>query len=350
LEQNMKPTEMQPTELSIQRRHLLGAGGSAAILASTSALPVGSALAQSGAWPNRPIRMVVPTGPGSSLDLIVRAMSERLKDKLGQPVVIDNRAGAGGLLGTDLVLKANDGHTFGISFNGPMAYAPFLFAKMPYRLPEDFAPIAITSSQPNVLAVNANLPVRNVKELVAWLRERPGRANFASIGNGSSSHLSMELFKFLTKTFAVHLPYNGSPPSAMATANGDAQLIMTVAPAMLPHVQSGKVRLLAVTSRQRYAPLPEIPTIAESGVDELKGFEAIAWNGIFGPSNTPAAVVTRLNAEINAALMDPAINQRLVSAGMTPSSGSTPQDLAQLMAEENKKWGPIIKRTGATLG
>jgi tripartite-type tricarboxylate transporter receptor subunit TctC len=272
-----------------------------------------------------------------------------LREKLGQPVIVDNRPGAGGLTGTDAIAKSTDGHTFGISFNGPLAYAPFLFNKMPYRLPDDLAPIAITSSQPNVLAINANLPVKNVKDLIDYLKSRPGQTNFASIGNGSSSHLSMELLKSLTNTFVVHVPYNGSPPSALALANGEVQMLMTVPPAVQPHIQSGRVRIIAVTSKQRYQPLPDVPTIAESGVNALRDFEAIAWNGIVGPANTPNDVVARLNAEINAALRDTSISQRLISGGMTPQTG-TPQDLAKLMADENKKWGPIIKRTGATLG
>jgi tripartite-type tricarboxylate transporter receptor subunit TctC len=311
-------------------------------------LVVTPAFAQS-AWPNRPIRLVVPTGPGSSLDLVARALADRLKDRLGQPVVIDNKAGAGGLLGTDQVAKATDGHTFGISFNGPLAFAPFLYAKMPYRLPEDLAPIAITTNQPNVLAINAALPVKNVKELVSWLKQNPGKANYASIGNGSSSHLTMELLKSVTKTFSVHIPFNGSPPSALALANGDVQMLMTVPPAVQPFVTSGKVRIIGVTSKQRYAPLPDVPTLSESGVAELKDFEAMAWNGIVGPASTPADVIAKLNAEINLALKDAAIAQRLNAGGMTPVTG-TPQEFAKLMSDESKKWGPIIKRTGAVLG
>jgi tripartite-type tricarboxylate transporter receptor subunit TctC len=331
----------------MNRRSIIkAAAASSAALSLPSFSPF--AFAQT-AWPRQPIRIIVPTGPGSSLDLIVRSISERLKEKLGQAIVVDNRPGAGGLLGTDLVAKATDGHTFGISFNGPLAYAPFLYAKLPYRLPEDLAPIAITSSQPNVLAINANLPVKNIKELVALMRQKPGQLNFASIGNGSSSHLSMELLKSATKTFAVHVPYNGSPPSALAVANGEVQMIMAVPPAVIPHVQSGKVRIIGVTSKQRYQPLPEVPTLAESGVAELKDFEAIAWNGIVGPANTPADVIAKLNAEINAALKDNVIAQRLATGGLTPLTG-TPADLAKLMSDENKKWGPIIKRTGATLG
>ncbi|NBS63657.1 MAG: tripartite tricarboxylate transporter substrate binding protein [Betaproteobacteria bacterium] len=293
--------------------------------------------------------MVVPTGPGSSLDLIVRATSDRLSARLGQPIVVDNKPGAAGLIGTDAVAKASDGHTFGISFNGPLAFAPFLYQKMPYRLPDDFAPIVMTTSQPNVLAVNARLPVQSVAELVQWLRANVGKASFASIGNGSSSHLSMELLKVATGTFALHIPYNGSPPSALSVATGETQMIMTVAPALLPHVQAGRVRLLAVTSRTRYQPLPDLPTIAESGLPELKDFEAIAWNAIVGPASTPTPVVERLNREWNDALQDPAISERLIGQGMTPTGGS-PQVLARLMADEAARWGPVIRRTGITLG
>jgi tripartite-type tricarboxylate transporter receptor subunit TctC len=330
----------------MNRRHLLKL--SAAVAAAQS-VSTGYAQTPSGSWPNRPLRLVVPTGPGSSLDLIARALADKMKERLGQPIVVDNKAGAGGLLGTDQVAKATDGHTFGISFNGPLAYAPYLYAKMPYRLPEDLAPIALTSSQPNVLAINAALPVKDVKELISWMKKNPGKANYGSVGNGSSSHLSMELLKFLTNTFTVHIPFNGSPPSAMALANGDVQMLMTVLPAVQPHMQTGKVKVIGVTSRQRYPGLPDAPTLSESDVAELKDFEAIAWNGIVGPASTPAEVIAKLNSEINLALKDSATAQRLITGGMTPITG-TPQDLAKLMADENKKWGPIIKRTGATLG
>ena len=325
----------------MQRRTLLALG--------VASLSLGSRVSEAqSTWPSRPVRMVVPTGPGSSLDLIIRATSDRLSARLGQPIVVDNKPGAAGLIGTDAIAKASDGHTFGISFNGPLAFAPFLYHKMPYRLPEDFAPIVMTTSQPNVLAVNAKLPVQSVAELVQWLRANVGKASFASIGNGSSSHLSMELLKVATGTFALHIPYNGSPPSALSVATGETQMIMTVAPALLPHVQAGRVRLLAVTSRERYRPLPDLPTIADSGLPELKDFEAIAWNAIVGPASTPAPVVERLNREFNDALKDPAVAERLVGQGMTPTGG-TPQVLARLMADEAARWGPVIQRTGIKL-
>lgn len=325
----------------MQRRALMTAAASLAIAPGFSP-------AQS-AWPSRPVRMIVPTGPGSSLDLIIRATSERIAARLGQPVVVENKPGAGGLLGTDAIAKATDGHTFGISFNGPLAFAPFLYQKMPYRLPDDLAPVIMTTSQPNVLAVNAALPVQSVADLVRWLRSNVGKASYASIGNGSSSHLSMELFKLATRTFALHIPYNGSPPSALSVASGETQMIMTVAPALLPHVQAGRVRMLAVTSRSRYKALADLPSLAESGLAELKDFEAIAWNAIVGPASTPAVVTDRLNREFNDALRDPAIADRLTGQGMTPTGGS-PQDLARLMADEARRWGPVIRRTGVTLG
>lgn len=300
-------------------------------------------------WPSRPVRMIVPTGPGSSLDLIIRATSDRLAARLGQPIIVDNKPGAAGIIGTDAIAKASDGHTFGISFNGPLAFAPFLYQKMPYRLPEDFAPIVMTTSQPNVLAVNAKLPVQSVADLVQWLRANVGKASFASIGNGSSSHLSMELLKAATGTFALHIPYNGSPPSALSVAAGDTQMIMTVAPALLPHVQAGRVRLLAVTSKTRYRPLADLPTVAESGLPELRDFEAIAWNAIVGPASTPPAVVDRLNREFNEALKDGGVAERLTGQGMTPTGGS-PDDLLRLMRDEATRWGPVIKRSGLTLG
>ena len=326
----------------MKRRSLLGY--SLAAMALAPALPRAQTI-----WPSRPVRMIVPTGPGSSLDLIIRATSDRLAARLGQPIIVDNKPGAAGIIGTDAIAKASDGHTFGISFNGPLAFAPFLYQKMPYRLPEDFAPIVMTTSQPNVLAVNAKLPVQSVADLVQWLRANVGKASFASIGNGSSSHLSMELLKAATGTFALHIPYNGSPPSALSVAAGDTQMIMTVAPALLPHVQAGRVRLLAVTSKTRYRPLADLPTVAESGLPELRDFEAIAWNAIVGPASTPPAVVDRLNREFNEALKDGGVAERLTGQGMTPTGGS-PDDLLRLMRDEATRWGPVIKRSGLTLG
>jgi len=301
------------------------------------------------AWPNRPIRFIVVAPGGSSLDAIARPLGDKLKDLLGQPVVVDNRPAAGGTQGTDAVAKAApDGYTMGLSYNGPLAFAPYLYARLPYDPLKDLAPVAITTAQPNVLAAASNVPVQSVRELVAHLKAHPGQLNYASVGNGSSSHLTMELFKALTGTYVVHVPYNGGPPAMISVAAGDTQLLFTVPTVIMPQVKAGKMKALAVTSRKRYALLPEVPTIAESGVKELANFESIAWNGVLVPAATPREIVIRLNEAINKAFADPAVRQHLVAAGLEPVGGP-PEAFGRLIADEAAKWAPIIKRTGAKL-
>lgn len=306
----------------------------------------GRAAAQ--AWPVRPLRIIVAAGPGSSLDVIARAVGERLAGRIGQAVVVDNRAQAGGTVAMEGVAKAGDGYTIGIGFNGPLAFAPFLYARLSYDPAKDLAPIVLTSSQPNVLAVNAQLPVRSVAELVAHLRANPGKVSYASVGNASSSHLSMEFFKTLTGTYAVHIPFNGAPPAALATASGETQMLMAVPTAINAHVLSGRLRMIAVTGRQRYAPVAAVPTVAESGVPGLAGFEALAWNGFVGPASMPAAHADRLNAEINAIMTEPDVRRRLTAAGLDVVGGS-PRAMRDFIAAEVVKWQPIIRRVGAQL-
>ena len=300
-------------------------------------------------WPSRPIRLVVAAPAGSSLDVIARAVGDRIKDPLGQPVVVENRPAAGGTQATDAVAKsAPDGYTLLLSFNGPLAFAPYLYPKLPYDPQKDLAPVVLTTVQPNLLAVAADLPVASVKELVAWMKARPGKLNYASVGNGSSSHLTMEYLKLLTGTFALHIPFNGAPPAVLSVVSGDTQALTTVPTVIMPQVKAGKMRALAVTGKTRYSLLPDVPTVAESGVKELAGFEAIAWNGILAPAGTQREVIARLNAEINKAFADPAVRQRLTGGGLEPAGG-TPDTFAKLMADEATKWAPIIKRTGARL-
>ncbi|MBL8386559.1 MAG: tripartite tricarboxylate transporter substrate binding protein [Burkholderiales bacterium] len=307
----------------------------------------GSTFAQS--WPSRPIRFIVSAPAGSSLDVIARPLGDKLKDALGQPVVVENRPAAGGTQATDAVAKsAPDGYTILLSFNGPLAFAPFLYPRLPYDPQKDLAPIVVTTTQPNLLAVSSDLQVTSIRELVAWMKPRPGKLNYASVGNGSSSHLTMEYLKLLTGTFAVHIPFNGAPPAVLSVASGDTQAIFTVPTVILPQVKAGKLRPLAVTSKARYALLPDVPTVAESGMKELAGFEAIAWNGILAPAGTPREIVVRLNAEFNKAFADPAIRQRLQAGGLEPTGGP-PEAFARLMADEAAKWAPIIKRTGARI-
>ena len=292
------------------------------------------------------MKIVVPTGPGSSLDLIVRAMSDKLAARWGQPVVIENKPGAGGMLGMDAVAKATDGHTLGIGFNGPLAYAPFLYAKTPYDPTKDLKPIVMTTSQPNVLAVNADVPARNVAELVAWAKAQGGKVNYSSLGNGSSAHLTMELLLSEAGFAATHVPFNGSPPAAMAVAQGEAQLTFMVAPALLPHVRNNKARLLAVTSAQRPDSLKDLPTMAEAGYPNV---EALAWNGLVGPTSLPDAVAQRVATDVTELLKDAAVRQVLDNSGLT-AVGGTPEAFRRFIEGDVRRWGPVITRLGVKLG
>ncbi len=326
----------------LSRRAALAAALGFVAASSWFAMP---AAAQGGAWPNRPVKIVVPAPAGSSLDIVARLLGDKLKDRWGQPVVVEPKPGAGGMLGVDQAAKATDGHTLVIGFPGPTAYAPFLYKKMPYDPVRDLVPIVVTTTQPNVLAVNANLPVKSVQELIAWAKANPGKLSYASVGNGSSSHLSMELLKSEAGFDAQHVPFNGAPPAALSTANGDTQVLFAVASGIAPHVQAGRIRQIAVTSLNRFESLKDLPTINESGV---KGFEAIAWNGLFGPASLPADVVAKINADVNAVLAMDDVKQRIVGAGMAPGGG-TPAAFKAMIEADMKKWGGTIKRLGVQL-
>lgn len=324
------------------RRRLLA---QAAALGTLALVAVGPARAQAG-WPGKPVRIVVPAPGGSSLDVIVRLLSERLQSRWGQPVVVDNKAGAGGTLGMDIAAKAApDGTTLAIGFNGPVAFAPFLMRKMPYDPARDLLPVVMTTSQANVLAVNAALPAKNVAEFVAWAKSRGGKVNYSSLGVGSSAHLTMELFMQEAGFAATHIPFNGSPPAALAVAQGEADATFMVAPALMAHVQAGKVRLLAVSSRERPEALRDLPSLADAGFPAV---ESLAWNGLFAPAGTPAAVVERINADVNAALADAAVRDALGKLGLTPVGGSAAA-FAQLIDAERRRWGPAIERLGVKI-
>ena len=310
-----------------------------AVLALTSLTAVADA------WPTRPIRFVVAAPGGSSLDLIARTVGEKLKERLGQPVVIENIPGASGTIASGNVARAvPDGHTLLMSYNGPLAYTQYL-TTLPYDPQRDLTPVIQTSSQPNVLVVASNLPMKTVAELVAYAKAHPGKLNYASVGNGSSSHLTMELFKEMAGFHAVHIPYNGAPPAALSVATGDTQMLFTVPSVVMPHLRSGKVRAIAVTSASRFALMPELPTVAESG---LPKFESLTWNGIVVPAGTPPAVVQRLNHEVDAILKLQDVKARLNNAGLDPAGGS-PEQFKALIASEARKWPEIIRRTGAKL-
>ena len=310
-------------------------------------LPVAAQIASTGsgqAWPARPLKFIMTAPAGSSIDVIGRILGDKLKDALRQPVVVENRAGAGGTLATDFVAKsAPDGYTMVLSFNGPLSFGPHLYAKLPYDPFRDLIPVVITTSQPNVLAVSAAVPAMSLKELIAYAKANPGKLSYASVGNGSSSHLSMELLKSMAGLDIVHVPFNGSPPAITSVAGNDTQLLFAVPTAITPLAKAGKVKLLAVSGAARYALTPDLPTVAEAG---LPKFEALAWNGVLLPAGTPTEIVARLNRELNAALQDADVRARLNSAGLEPVGGSA-EAFRQLIQSESDKWGPIIRRIGA---
>jgi tripartite-type tricarboxylate transporter receptor subunit TctC len=293
------------------------------------------------AWPDKPVKILVPAPAGSSLDVLARAIGERLKDKFGQPVVVENKPAAGGTVATgEVVRAAPDGSVMLLGFNGPLATGP-LIQKVPYDVQKDLAPVIITSSQPNVLAVNASLPVKSVPELVAWAKANPGKLNFASVGNGSSSHLNAELLKSMAGIDAVHVPFNGSPPAVLSTVQGETQMIFAVMQPLQAQIQAGKLRALAVTTPKRFPLLPDLPAIAET----YPGFEALAWNGLVVPSATPAATVQKINAEVGAILRDPEIVKKMNGFGFD-LIGGTPADFAALIRSEAERWTPVVRKLG----
>ena len=316
------------------------------LLAAASLLALPAVQAQP-AWPTQTVKIVVPTGAGSSLDLIVRLMSDKLAARWGQPVVVDNKPGAGGLLGMDAVAKAGDGHTIGIGFNGPLAYAPFLYAKLPYDPAKDLKAIVMTTSQANVLAINAEkVPARTVAEFVAWAKAQGGRMNYSSLGQGSSAHLTMELFLSEAGLQAVHVPFNGSPPAAFALAQGTADASFMVAPALLPHLQSGKVRMIAISASAKPDNLRDLPSLAEAGYPKV---EALAWNGLVGPAALSDAAVARINTDVNDLLAkDGALRDAMAKSGLTVVGGSA-AEFRRFIDADVARWGPVITRLGIKL-
>ncbi len=302
--------------------------------------------AQAQPWPAKPLRFIMAAPAGSSIDVLGRILAERLREDLGQTVIVENLPAAGGTVATAAIARATaDGHTLGIAFNGPLAFAPYLYSQLPYDPRRDLQPVVITSSQPNVLAVAAGLPARNVMQLIEYARAHPGKLNYASVGNGSSSHLTMALFNAMAAVDVAHVPYNGSPPALNALASGDAQLLFAVPTAITPLAEAGKVRMLAVSSARRWSLLPDLPAVAESA---LPGFESFAWNGVIVPAGVPAKIVNRLNRSLDEALRDPAVRSRLNGAGLEPVGG-TPAAFAALIRDEAEKWRPIIRRTGVRI-
>jgi tripartite-type tricarboxylate transporter receptor subunit TctC len=292
------------------------------------------------------VRIIVAGAPGSSLDIPVRAVGEKLKDRLGQPVVVENRPAAGGTVATDAAAKAApDGYTFVMSFNGPLAYGPFLYSKLPYDPQKDLAAVIQMGGQPFVLGVPASLGVSSIKELVDRARASPGRLNYSSLGSGSGTHITMELLKSQAKIFMVHIPYAGGPAAATAVATGEVQAHFAPIATIMPHVRAGRVKLIAMSSEKRFSHMPEIPTVAEQG---FPGFDSYGWNGILAPAGTPHEIIVRLNREINQVLKLSDV-KTLLNNTHIEIAGGTPEQFAALIKRETERWGPVIRATGARL-
>ena len=297
---------------------------------------------QADTWPTQTVRLVVPTPAGSSVDIVARVVADKLGGMLGQTVIVDNKGGAGGTIGADAVVKSRDGHTFLLAYNGPVTVAPAMFPKLPYSPQRDLAPIILAVTQPNVLAVRTDLKVNSVKELIALARTRPGKIDYASVGNGSLSHLSMEMLKMKSDTFLLHIPFNGGPAASLALGRGDVQVLFAALSNVQALVKDGRVKLLAVSNARRSAAVPELPTIAEEG---FAGFDATTWNGFMAPAGTPKEVVQRLNQAIDKILALPEVKQKLLVAGAETAGGSVEQ-FAALLKSETAAWAAVIERTG----
>ena len=296
-------------------------------------------------WPTRPIRFVVPYAPGSSPDVLVRLFSDKLGKTLGQPVVVENKPGAGGNTGTDYVAKAApDGYTFLVSTNGPLVYSTVFNPKLPYDPFKDLAPVMLAAVQPNVCAVSNDLKVDDVKGWVAAMKKDPGKYNYSSTGVGSMSHLSVEIVKLKSNSYAVHLPYASSPLAVMAILQGDVQFACVPPVAVMPQAKAGKVKAIAVTSAKRSKLAPELPTMAESGFPDI---QALAWMGLMAPAKTPPEIINKMNKEIAAILNEPETQQKLATAYME-SVASTPEEMGKWMVEERNRWAPVIKHVGLT--
>jgi tripartite-type tricarboxylate transporter receptor subunit TctC len=317
------------------RRHILGFA-----LAS----PAFRVLAQAN-WPERPVRLIVPFPPGGSNDIIARFLAEALRDRLGQPFLVENRSGAGGNIGADIVAKATpDGHTLLISAPPAFAINEHLYRSMPFNPERDLSPIALVASVPIVLMVPAESPARSLTDLIAMARREPGRLTFGSSSIGGTNHLAGELLKNLAGIDIVHVPYRGAAPAMTDLIAGRLQLYFDNMPGVLPQVREGRVRALAVAGAERAAALPDLPTMAEAG---LPGFEASSWFGMAAPAGTPAALTARINAAVLAALAEPVLRERLASAGAEPGRLDV-EGFTRFVAAERARWGRVVRASGAS--
>ncbi|MDB5773217.1 MAG: tripartite tricarboxylate transporter substrate binding protein [Burkholderia sp.] len=319
-------------------------------VAATAAFTFGAAGAQAQGYPNKQITLVVPFAAAGTTDIVARAVGAELTKALGQQVIIDNRPGAGGNIGSAIVARAApDGYTLLMGTVGTHAINQALYAKMPYDTVKDFAPVTLAAAVPNVLVVNPAFAdkhnITDVKSFIKYLKANPGKTNMASSGNGTSIHLAGELFKTQTKTFMVHIPYRGSSPALTDLVGGQADVMFDNLPSSMGFIKAGKLRAIALTSAKPSSALPGVPTIAQSG-GELANFEASSWFGILAPAGTPKEIVDKLQQEVAKALSSPAVKEKLVAQGADPV-GNTPEQFAAHIQAESKKWAKVVKDSGA---
>jgi tripartite-type tricarboxylate transporter receptor subunit TctC len=307
-----------------------------------AALSAGSALAQT--YPAKPIRAIVPFPAGGGIDTVIRLLGPKMSDSLGQQVIIDNRSGASGTLGTDIVAKSPpDGYTLLGTFSSH-SQNQTLYKSLPFDTVRDFAPITIFGTVPNILVVNPSLPVRSVRELIALAKKRPGEILYASIGPASPSHLTAELFNSMAGIKTTHVPYKGAAPSMVALVAGETQLTFTTVLVAVPYVKAGRLRAIGVASLKRSVAVPDVPTIDEAGV---KGFDSTAWWGLLAPAKTPRPVIDKLYAATLAAIKLPEMNERLISLGAEPG-GIPPEAFDKFIRDDIVKWGKVVKALGIT--
>jgi tripartite-type tricarboxylate transporter receptor subunit TctC len=295
-------------------------------------------------YPSKPIRMIVPFPAGSTPDIVGRTLGQKLSEAWGQPVVVENKTGAGGNIGTGEAAKAPaDGYTLSISTNGPIAVNKALYASMPFDPQKDLAPVSLLAVGAQMLAVHPSVPATNLKEFVDYVRKNPGKLSYGSVGAGSGSHLTMELLKSEAKLHIVHIPYRGFPPVVTDLLSGQLQATFAIVPAVLPNVTAGKLKGIAVTSARRSELAPQVPTVAEQG---FPSFDATVWIGLLAPAATPKDVLDKLSAATQKAMADQEVRNRLVSQGFEVVGG-TPEQFARFIRSETEKWGGIVKKTGA---
>jgi len=296
-------------------------------------------------WPTKPIHVIVSSGAGGTADILARVIGERLAPALGQPVVIENRPGAGGHLGAGLVARAEpDGYTLLMSGSPTHSVGPHLFKRLTYEPMRDVPPVAMVAIAPNLLAVSASLPVRSLNDLVQLAREKPGQLTYSSAGNGTSGHLAAELLKDMARIDMRHVPYKSGPEAVTGVLSGDVDFIFFTVPAVLPQVEAGKLRALAITSAARSRFVPNVPTVAEAG---FSGFEVLAWYALFAPRQTPKPIVAKLSAEIEKTVDLPDIRDKMVQLGAEPRY-MNPEQLTSFVSVESPKWGKLIRESGVS--